>query len=97
MVQQHCEMAEFNTSSVNTLRIVTMLCPDNTVIIPAAFLRMGRKGRCVDNFHFYGIAAAIDIETGIVKTTGVDKNLRKICQTPGFGKDYCRLQNSVLG
>ena len=86
VVQQHSEMEAFNPTSVNTLRVVTMLCPDNTVRIPAAILRMGREGRVVDNFHFFGIAAAIDVETGIVKTTGVDKTYMRYVKHPDSQK-----------
>lgn len=51
VVSQHNEIAEFNGSSVNTLRIVTMLCADDTVKIMAAVIRLGRSGQIVDNFH----------------------------------------------
>ena len=86
VVQQHHEMDEFNDTSVNTLRVVTMLKPDNQVQIMAALVRLGRKGEVVDNFHNYGIAALIDIETGIIKTTGVDRNFRRYVLHPDSKK-----------
>lgn len=86
VVRQHHEMDEFNDTSVNTLRVVTMLKPDNQVQIMAALVRLGRKGEVVDNFHNYGIAALIDIETGIIKTTGVDRNFRRYVLHPDSKK-----------
>ncbi len=86
VVEQHKELAAFNASSANTLRVVTMLCPDGDVKIMAAILRMGRSGRVVDNFHFFGIAALIDVETGYVKTTGVDKTYQRYVAHPDSGK-----------
>lgn len=86
VVCQHQEMAAFNDTSVNTLRVVTMLKPDNQVQIMAALVRLGRKGEVVDNFHNYGIAALIDIETGIIKTTGVDRDFKRYVLHPDSKK-----------
>lgn len=73
------EMAAFNDSSINTLRVVSLVKADGDVKIMGGLLRVGRKGRIADNFHHRGIAAYIDPETGIVSTTGVDKdNVRHI-------------------
>lgn len=86
VVNQCHEMAEFNDTSVNTLRVVTFLRTDGSVKITAAALRLGRKGYAVDNFHFHGIAALIDVETGIVKTTGIDRDFARYVVHPDSGK-----------
>ncbi len=86
IVEQHRDMAEFNSSSVNTLRIVTMLCVNDAVKIMAAVIRLGRNGQVVDNFHNYGVVALIDPETGIVKTTGVDRDFKRYVIHPDSGK-----------
>lgn len=86
VVSQHNEIADFNGSSVNTLRIVTMLCADDTVKIMAAVIRLGRAGQIVDNFHNYGIVALIDSETGVIKTTGVDRDFKRYVVHPDSGK-----------
>lgn len=86
VVCQHQEMAEFNDTSINTLRVVTVLKPNNQVQIMAALVRLGRKGEVVDNFHNYGIAALIDIETGIIKTTGVDREFKRYVVHPDSKK-----------
>lgn len=76
IVVQHEDLAEFNPSSVNTLRVVTMNDGNNNVEITTANFRVGNGlDKCADNFHHNGIAALIDVETGIVKTWGIDKHL----------------------
>lgn len=73
------EMAEFNDTSINTLRIVTLITKDNDVKIMGGLLRVGRKGKIADNFHHMGIAAFIDPINGIVCTSGIDKtNSRRV-------------------
>lgn len=67
------EMAAFNDTSINTLRVVSLVKADGGVQIMGGLLRVGRKGKIADNFHHHGIAAYIDPETGIVCTTGIDK------------------------
>lgn len=68
------EMMEFNDTSINTLRVVSMIRADGEVEIMGGLLRVGRKGHIADNFHHQGICAFIDPATGIVCTAGIDKN-----------------------
>lgn len=89
---QCSELAAFNESSANTMRIVTLICADGTVKIMAGVLRIGRKGKFADNFHHNGIAALIDVETGIVKTTGVDRDFRRYVIHPDSGKPIVGFQ-----
>lgn len=83
---QHDEINEFNPSSVNTLRVVTLMLPDDSVKIVTADIRLGRKGKVADNFHHNGIAALIDIETGVTYTRGIDKTHKKYVVHPDSGK-----------
>ena len=53
-------MARFNKSSVNTLRVTTLVCADGSVKVVTAVFRVGRQGKVADNFHHYGLAALID-------------------------------------
>ena len=55
-----------NPSSVNTVRVVTFLTEDGKVEIDGAVLRVGAKGSYVDSWRRGGIAAAVDLETGMV-------------------------------
>ncbi|MFN6429965.1 hypothetical protein EUCA11A_29070 [Eubacterium callanderi] len=86
VLTQHPELAAFNNTSINSLRIVTLVCADDSVKIMAAVLRLGRKGKIADNFHHYGIAALIDIDTGIVYTVGVDREWKRYVKHPDSGK-----------
>lgn len=85
-IVQHKEISEFNPSSVNTLRVVSVMLPDNSIKIMSADFRIGRKGKMADNFHNEGIAALIDVETGIVCTTGIDKRRQRHILHPDSGK-----------
>ncbi len=82
VVRQHADIAAFNASSVNTMRVVTMLLPDGDVKVMAAVLRLGRAGEVVDNFHNYGVVALIDVESGVVMTTGVDRDFKRYVLHP---------------
>src|SRR5699024_7828925 len=74
---QHEKLSEFNPTSVNTLRVVTLLLPNDKVRVMTANLRMGNGPKYADNFHHDGIASLIDIETGIVVTGGIDRDFRR--------------------
>lgn len=62
------EIAKLHPSSVNTIRIVTL----NQQIV-VAFLRIGNNNNVVDNFNKDGLAAPINIETGIIDYLTIDK------------------------
>ena len=65
-------MSDFNPSSVNTLRVVT-INTGKTIEIMNAVFRCGNGKGCTDNFHHLGLAALVDIDTGIVYTQAIDK------------------------
>lgn len=89
------EMAEFNNTSINTLRIVTIRKADGEVKIMGGLIRVGRKGRIADNFHHMGIAAFLDPLTGIISTTGIDKNNVRHVIHPDTGKKIVGFQIPV--
>ena len=65
IVSQTKQIASFNETSVNTVRFMTTLYPNNEVKIIATFIKVGRSGRCVDNAGGGGnIDAAVDTESG---------------------------------
>lgn len=65
VINQTNQLSALNESSVNTVRIMTALYPDNRVETIAAFLKIGRSGSCVDNAGTGGnVDCAINIETG---------------------------------
>lgn len=77
LISQHPNLEMFNASSVNTLRIVTLLDTNKNPQIMSGVLRMGRNGKTADNFHHYGIAATIDVKTGIVISPGIDRDFKR--------------------
>jgi len=88
IIEQHRELGEFNSSSVNTLRVVTLLGSDGKVNIMTANLRLGNgEDRFADNFHHNGIAALIDVKSGKVISKGVDKCLNYYIIHPLSGKE----------
>ena len=71
MVIQHPEMARMCPTSVNTVRIATLL-GDKQEGIVYAFLRIG-NGKVMDNVDCGGMAARVDLASGTLLTVGADK------------------------
>lgn len=72
IIIQDPNMAVWNSSSVNTIRINSFLNNDKfNAAFP--FIRTGRKGSIVDNGGQGGIFASIDIHTGEICTDGMDE------------------------
>ncbi len=83
-IVQNKELTEFCRTSVNTVRVYTVY--DKGVCdIVYAFLRMGNGGP-VDNFHADGLAANINVETGIVDSNAVNVNNEVYKNSPATGK-----------
>ena len=72
LVVQHEKLAQVNPTSLNTVRINTVLLPGGVPKIIAAAGRFGRKGGVVDNFHSGGLVVVVDPETGIVSSDAYD-------------------------
>ena len=65
LIKQTEQMAKINRSSVNTIRMMTALYPNQEVKMIAAFIKIGRAGSCVDNAGSGGnVDCAVNIETG---------------------------------
>mgnify|MGYP002246988329 CR=1 FL=1 len=56
---------------MNTLRIITLVTQKESS--NGCSFRCGNGEKCTDNFHHFGLAAIIDIQTGIVVTPAIDK------------------------
>lgn len=70
-IKQHKALCEFHPWSVNTIRVVTLYDTiEDKVHIMNARLRIGNNRNSVDNFHFQGIGANVDIETGVINSVG---------------------------
>ena len=66
LIVQREELAGFNASSVNTIRINTVNYGEGDVEVVWPSFRMGRVGSFVDNAGCGGVFGAIDVETGVV-------------------------------
>ncbi len=71
LVVQHPILAALNASSVNTIRVATLL-GDKQEGIVYAFIRIG-NGSVMDNVDCGGMAARVDLESGTILTVGADK------------------------
>ncbi len=73
IVVQAPEMSALNPSSVNTIRIPTVLTKDGVKIL-YPFLRLGKNNTFVDNGGAGGILSLIDLDTGIICATPQDED-----------------------
>jgi hypothetical protein len=65
LIKQSEQFASFNSTSVNTIRMMTALYPDNTVRMYAVWMKIGRQGSDVDNAGDGGnVNCKIDLATG---------------------------------
>lgn len=78
---QHPELSKLCSSSVNTVRIQTIMRKDGSIYAFGAGLRIGREGNHVDNWAKGGIFVGIDMEKGTLKDRGF---LRPKCGTTLF-------------
>lgn len=85
IVIQHPDMAKLCPTSVNTCRIATLL-GDKQQGIVYAFLRIG-NGKVMDNVDCGGMAARIDLESGMLLTVGADKAGNTFTKHPMTGTD----------
>ena len=86
VIKQTEQLAVFNPSSVNTVRFMTTLYPDNKARLVATFIKIGRKGKCVDNAGEGGnVDACINKDSGrlesVIQFNGWRK-LKKIARHP---------------
>ena len=77
-IVQHSDLAALHSSSVNTVRLVTVL-RDGRAEPLAAILRIGAGGSPVDNWSGGGLIVELDLETGALRGRGVFKS--------GYGGD----------
>ena len=87
LVVQHEKIAQLNSSSVNTLRILTLLDKEGHVKVYSSILRVGGGMARVDNFCSGGMAVGIDDE-GKLREFGYYLNGDKVDRHPLSGVVY---------
>ncbi len=81
VIDQNNQMNLLNPGSVNSVRVLT-INKNNSIRIIAASLKTGGSNGITDNLSSGGIAASIDIETGIVFTEGMDYSYQYYIKHP---------------
>lgn len=88
VIVQHPALAAFNPSSVNVPRLNTMLDANGEPVVFSAFFRAGSGDAVVDNMGAGGMAAHIDVDTGIVNTMAIDMKRREYVCHPESGQVF---------
>lgn len=87
-IEQDPRMAEWHPSSVNTIRVPSIMTKDGPVVILPLF-RTGKNGNIVDNCHNDGgLMAVPDAKTGILLTDGYDVFTNVVEVHPNSGKKF---------
>lgn len=63
-VRQHKVVSGLSGRSLNTIRTVTMMTPDDEVIVIGAYIRIGVGSNFVDSGSHGGIGVKVDVESG---------------------------------
>ena len=87
-IEQDPRMAEWHPSSVNTIRIPSIMTKNGPVVILPLF-RTGKNGNVVDNCHNDGgLMAVPDAKTGILLTDGYDVFTNVVEAHPNSGLKF---------
>ena len=78
-VKQHKDLAVFNETSLNTIRVVSFFFKDEVHIL-SSILRVGAKGSKVDNICAGGYACVIN-EDGVLADKGVNRKAEWVSET----------------
>lgn len=89
-VCQHPAMTAINPTSVNTVRVYTMLKKSpprmlNDVIFLSVSIRAGGGNAEVDNYHAGGVGYPVDVDSGVVMGAGTDILGNKYLYHPSTG------------
>lgn len=87
LVEQDSRVAEWNSSSLNTIRVPSMRTKNGIVVFYPS-IRIGRAGSIVDNAGAGGTFAAIDPKTGLIITDGFDKRGHSYKEHPDSHKTF---------
>ena len=83
-ITQSWEMAQWNESSVNTIRVPSFL-KDGKFTVIWTRMRMGKKGSIVDNAGAGGIVVNVDPYTGVIASDGIDESYNHFSFHPDSG------------
>ena len=92
LIRQHDVLHQLNPSSVNTIRLLTVLVDDHVEVIAATLKTGTQADSVVDNLKSGGLGAAVDVATGIVTTFGKDYQFHSYSHHPLSGIQIIGLQ-----
>jgi hypothetical protein len=81
-IKQDRRMAAFSSSSVNTIRVLTMYTKDESVIVLAASMLCGVGEAYVSNWSRGGVGLGVDPVTGRLMKYAYDKNAKRYTKHP---------------
>lgn len=82
LVKQDRRMAAYSSSSVNTIRVLTMYTKNESVIVLAASMLCGVGDSYVSNWSAGGVEIGIDTATGRLMKYAHDKNATRYTEHP---------------
>ena len=85
-VRQHPQLHELHPSSLNTCRIITLLNGTGKAQVLGAVLRMGTGSGEVDNTTSGGIAAPVDLDSGVCGAAASEATIRRVARHPDSGR-----------
>jgi len=91
-IEQHPAVSSIASSSVNTVRLVTLWTKGNNIILIGAYMRFGQGESFVDNVSAGGVSVAIDTNTGALKEFAFDKIGQRFTQHPDSGVVFNKFQ-----
>lgn len=86
-IKQSDEMAQWNETSVNTIRIPTFI-RDDQFTVNWTRMRMGKRGSIVDNAGAGGIVVNVNPKTGVVESDGIDESYHHFITHPDLGRTF---------
>lgn len=85
VIVEHPDLQRLNPTSVNTIRVITMIDAHGKVHILNTVAMIGADKGCVSNTHSGGCLCHIDMETGIIDHLGSDVNGHSFLRHPVSG------------
>lgn len=85
LVDQHPDLVRVYGTSLNTVRMLTILGPDGEPRLVSSFLRFGTGKNLVDNWSAGGVAVGVDNETGRAFDLAYDRLGRRYQVHPDSG------------
>jgi len=85
---QHNAVSSLSSSSLNTIRVLTLYTRSNSVMVISASMRFGVGDSIVDNWCAGGVAVGVDHERGCLKKFAYDKRGQRYAAHPTSGLKF---------